>query len=325
MWTWAEVGLASLTVRHRRSIRHDAATPAHGLDRRTLLRSGLGGLGAVTLGGVLVACGEGETTAEGIDPGPTVSLAAMFPRDVPHIGANVPARLPYTLVDPEGVPVSEIVGSMTFRVSFDGESVGEPVESTPRSEGVPRPYVPLAFTFPRPGLFDIDSEYDGVRLNSQVQVFPAERVSVPLVGEQLPSVRTPTVGQSLEVDPICTAVPRCPFHTDDLADALEGDKPIVVLLASPAYCRTTSCGPILELLVDEAEGRDDLVVIHSEVYRNPKTVRDLSEAALAPLPDEYQMPFEPCLFVTDASHEIVARGDIVVDRTEMAEMLALAV
>jgi hypothetical protein len=102
-------------------------------------------------------------------------------------------------------------------------------------------------------------------------------------------------------------------------------KPIVVLLATPAYCRTTACGPILDLLVDEAEGRDDIVIIHAEVYKNPKTVTDLAEATLAPLPNEYQMPFEPSLFVTDASHTIVARGDIVVDRSEMAELLALAV
>ena len=76
---------------------------------------------------------------------------------------------------------------------------------------------------------------------------------------------------------------------------------------------------------EQTAGRDDLIVIHSEVYKNPKGVADLSQAELAPLPATYDMLWEPSLFVTDAANTIVARGDIVVDRGEMAEMLALAV
>ena len=66
-------------------------------------------------------------------------------------------------------------------------------------------------------------------------------------------------------------------------------------------------------------------VCHAEVYKDPKDVADLAQATLAPLPAAYEMFWEPSLFVTDASNTIVARGDIVVDRGEMAEMLALAV
>ena len=190
---------------------------------------------------------------------------------------------------------------------------------------MPRPYLPVPVVFPRPGIYDVDTVADGVELNSQVQVFDPTEIEQPLVGQILPPAATPTTQQSFDVNPICTLNPQCPFHETDLQVALEGDLPVVVLLATPAYCQTTACGPILDLLVDEAGGRSDLVVIHAEVYKDPKSAPDLAEAALAPLPLEYEMPFEPSLFVSDAAHEIVARGDIVVDRGEMAEMLALAV
>lgn len=327
MWPGSGPGLASLDVdSHPETPRTDRSNDTR-FARRTLLRGGLGGLGVVTFGGsVLAACGgSNDTTSEGVTKGPAVSLLAMFPRDVHHVPAEVPFRLPYTLADDEGVPFASIESPLKFTVSFDGKQVGDPVEVAPRADGVPRPYLPLEFTFPRPGLYDVDVDFEGDRLNSQLQVFQKGEVRPPVVGDPLPSVNTPTTEQALEVDPICTRVPTCPFHAQDLAAALTSPRPIVVLLASPAYCRTSSCGPILDMLVEAVEGRDDLTVIHSEVYKNPKDVADLSEAALAPLPAEYAMPFEPCLFVTDSTHTIVARGDIAVDRTEMAEMLALAV
>ena len=319
MWPAAGRQLASLGVSTPRS-------PLH-LDRRTLLRGGLGGLGVAALGGsVAPACStSGDTVSEGVTPGPELSLMALFPRDVPHIAANTPTRLPYTLSDAEGVPFGTLDQPLTFRVSFDGAAVGDPVEVAPHGDGVPRPYLPLEMTFPRPGVFDVETEFEGTTAVSQVQVFAPDEIAAPVVGDQLPPASTPTRTQGFEVDPICTRVPTCPFHEHDLTAALQTDRPIVVLLATPAYCQTTACGPILDLLIEQAEGLDDVIVIHSEVYKNPKAVRDLADAALAPLPDAYSMAFEPALFVSDASHRVAARGDIVVGRAAMAEMLALAV
>lgn len=320
----AEVAFGAVAPRHL----HLPGTPGSDarLDRRSLLRGGAGGIGLLALGGLAAACSsESETVSEGVGSGPDTGLQPLFPRDVPYIAAEVPARLPYTLIDAEGVPLSSISGPLTFSVLFDGEPVGEPQVVEPRSDGVPRPYLPLTATFPRPGLYDIETSYRDTALNSQVQVNSADEIRQPLVGSPLPPASTPTPEQTYDVDPICTAAPQCPFHEVDLVNALGTGKPVVVLLATPAYCRTAACGPILDLLVEQAGGRDDLIVIHAEVYKNPKGVQDLAEAALAPLPTEYQMFWEPSLFVTDASGILVARGDIVVDRGEMAEMLALAV
>ena len=296
-------------------------------DRRRLLLSGIGGLGLVTAAALSSACSSGatDTTSNGVNPGPKETLTALFPRNIAYLASGVPSRLVYTLTDAEGVPAFELPEPMTFSVERDGVSLGDPVKVAPRSDGVPRPYLPFYFTFPAPGLYDIFATRGSTRLNSQVIVSPASAVESPQVNSVLPPANTPTTTMSFDVDPICTRVPRCPFHEFDLPSALGTGRPIVVLLATPAYCQTAACGPILDLLVEEAASlAENVIVIHSEVYQNPKAVRELSQAALAPLPLAYKMGFEPSLFVTNSANVIQIRGDIAIDRGEMAQMLALA-
>jgi hypothetical protein len=296
------------------------------LHRRQLLQSGLGGLGLLATGAFAAACSTTkDTTQDGVSAGPDETLTALFPRDIAYLAPAVPFRLVYTIADAEGVPMMELPGPMTFRVERDGVPVGDPVEVAPHGDGVPRPYLPFAFTFPEAGLYDVYASRGDTTLNNQVIVSEPGQVTNPLVGQILPPASTPTVSQSFDVNPICTQTPQCPFHEHDLATVLGTGRPVVVLLASPAYCRTTACGPILEILMEQAAALpEDVVVIHSEVYKNPKAVDDLTDAVLAPLPTAYQMGFEPCMWVTDRSDLIVARADIAVDRVEMAQLLALA-
>lgn len=328
MWSAGagEVASPAVSTASHRHAPPDTTRRPITLDRRRLLRNGALGLGAAALGGMVVACAEESgPEAEGVDPGPDQRLQALFPRDIAYVPAATPFRLPYTLIDAEGVPLAEIDGPATFTVRFDGEQVGDAEVVEVHDDGVPRPYLPLMVTFPRPGLYDIEAEVAGEVLASQVQVLTPDRVEQPQVGAALPPAETATPGRSFEVDPICTATPQCPFHEVNLSDVIGTGVPVVVLLATPAYCRTTACGPILNLLIEEAGGREDLVVIHSEVYENPKAVADLRQATLAPLPRTYRMGWEPTLFVTDSASTLVARGDIVVDRVEMRQMLDLAV
>lgn len=288
------------------------------VSRRSLI---LGGTHLAIGAPVLGACSSRSEPAVVDTPGGSGALIAAFPQGAPHVPVDVPTRLAYMITDDEGVPLDNIEDTVPFAVVRDGETVATH-EVEPRSEGIPRGYLPLVNTFDSVGVYDVTATYRGRSMSSQLQVFPQSDVASPVVGQQLPSAPTPTVDATLEVDPICTLVPQCPFHTVSLDDALGGDKPIVLLVATPAYCRTAFCGPTLGNLMDLAEGRDDLVVIHAEVYKDPKTSKgDLAGAPLAPLPDKYGLLLEPVLYVTDGSHSITTRADAMIDRSEMAEVL----
>lgn len=250
------------------------------------------------------------------------SLIAAFPQSAPHVPVGVPTRLPYLVTDAEGVPLDLIEGEVPFVISHEGTTVAE-LDVSPRSEGIPRAYLPLEHTFDSVGIYDITASYEGRDMTGQLQVFAQSEVVSPVVGQQLPSAPTATVDATLEVDPICTLVPQCPFHAVNLADALGEGKPIVLLVATPAYCQTAFCGPTLGNLIDIADGRDDLIVIHSEVYQNPKSAKgDLAAAPLAPLPEKYGLLLEPVLYVTDDKGVITTRADAMIDRSEMAQVLS---
>ena len=154
------------------------------LDRRTVLRGGLG-LGAATLGGVLLgACGdEAADTRVATAHTPDNALIAAFPQGVPHAASGVPTRLPYLVSDAEGVPLQKIDGPVTFTVKRDGTPVGEAVRVTPRADGVPRAYLPFTFEFPQPGVYDVFAEYHGAALDSSIQIYDASQIGPPVVVE----------------------------------------------------------------------------------------------------------------------------------------------
>lgn len=282
----------------------------------------MGFAGAVLLG----ACGDDEGGDRGSGAarvGSSAALLAAFPQSN-HVPAGVAFRLPYLLTDAEGVPAGDIDGPVTFTVRRDGEPVGEAVRVEPHDDGVPRAYLPLTFTFPAAGVYEVGAEVDGERLTSSLQVHERSEISAPLPGDPLPAVRTPTVADAAGVDPICTNARQCPFHEVDLATAVGQGRPVVLLVATPAYCQTAVCGPTLDLLTESVQGRDDLVVVHAEVYANPTAVEEISQADLAPLTAAYHLDLEPVLFVTDAAGTITARADVTVDRAELAELLPAA-
>ena len=269
------------------------------------------------------ACGPDTTTADS----PAYQLLANFPQSEHYAAAGSPQRLPFLIAQRDDAPLDAIAGPVTFTVSKDGAMVGQPVEVTARSAGIPRAYLALEFTFPQPGIHDLSATYRGSKLSATIQVFEAGQVSIPQVGHRLPSVATPTTSNARDVTPICTGEPPCPLHRLNLADSLAASRPVAMLLSTPRFCQTAICGPVLDLLVaaSKQSGRSDQIdFIHVEPYSNPLAVDSIAEAALSPVAQAYSMPFEPCLFVANAAGTLVRRLDSIYDSNELADALSAA-
>jgi len=98
--------------------------------------------------------------------------------------------------------------------------------------------------------------------------FPESPANPPDVGEPAPRVHTPTVADvGGDVGKIDTRIPPDDMHSEDLAEAL-GKKPVVLVFATPQFCQSRVCGPV----VDEAEqvkqtlGKG-VAFIHMEIYK----------------------------------------------------------
>jgi hypothetical protein len=118
-----------------------------------------------------------------------------------------------------------------------------------------------------------------------------------------------------------TNPPNPELHDVTVAEALQGDRPLVVAFATPAFCLTRFCGPVVErVVVPIWENYGDRVeVIHIEPYDIP-TARD---GRLEPIPAmaEWGLETEPWVFVVDADGNVAAKFEGIMDYDEVAEAI----
>jgi hypothetical protein len=273
---------------------------------------------------VAAACGTSDDSSNVAASKDRYELIAAFPTNEPYVAAGMTQRLPFLIGLSGDAPLDRIDGSVPFHVTtVDGSEVTDTAQQVaPRGKDLPRAYLPYELQLAEPGDYYAHATYRGDQLEAAFSVAAPDQVHIPQVGATAPSVATPTTTDARGVKPICTRDPACPFHTIDLATALTTQKPTVLLIGTPLYCQTNICGPVLELLIDAAKDRDDLQVIHAEVYANPTQVPSITQATHAPVVDAYGLPFEPCLFALRPGGMVSRRLDLIWDRSELDEALA---
>lgn len=289
------------------------------ISRRKLLLAGAGGLAVAACGSSGPPGRAAPTTASTAAPvAGGLSLAPVF---FPQQPAGVEVRLPLALADATGALVEESPAELSVRMGkADTGELGDPVVVERHDQDIPRAYFPFTTTFPEPGNWRIATDVEGEP--AQIVVAALDRAqlpAVPVVGEQLISVPTPTVDDARGVDPICTEKPQCPLHATSLDAAIGADKAIALLIATPAYCQTAICGPVLDLLVARQPQFNEVVtMIHAEVYPNQaeagRTTTDIVTA--------YGLPWEPSLFLALPDGTITNRLDYTFDDRELDQALA---
>lgn len=291
--------------------------------RRAFLWGGALALGGATALGAAACSSQNTPTVEAGDRAlGGFRLVPAFPTGVPYVATGVTTRLPWQIARGDGTLLDRIDGGVRFTVLRDGEPVGAPVEILARSEGLTRAYLPLQTTFPDALTYEIAAEFRGAELRSRVQAYDPAVVQTPQVGGRLPDVATPTPDNTLDVDPICTLSPRCPYHATSLDAALRAGAPVAIIVGSDIYCASGECGPVLDLFVATAAAFPAVTTIHAEPYKNPTAVRTLSLAAPAPFTVEATVRAEPSTFFVDRTGRIVARADSLVDGGELRELFA---
>jgi len=281
--------------------------------RRRFLAAGTG----LVLAGpsLLAACGK-DDPGSGSGGGNREGLA-LLPFLAPGTVATGAQRWAIGVGDTDAMlGVDELPSTLTVQFLFDGKELGSPMSAPRHAEGLPRPYYPYRTTFTAPGTYDVVATIDGQEATMAFALVPPEQVPIPKVGDKLPAAETPTTADGHGVDPICTRKPTCPLHEVTLTEALGEGKPVGLLIATPAYCQTAVCGPVLDVVLAASEGLTDKVrLVHAEVYS------DDTLASQAPVVSAYGMTFEPCLYLADASGTIVDRLDVLFDTAEVRTAL----
>lgn len=144
------------------------------------------------------------------------------------------------------------------------------------------------------------------------------------VGEQAPAIASPTLATNAIEDITTDPSPDERLYQLSLDEALANGRPTVVVFATPAFCTTAACGPLVDIvqgLIDDYPGVD---FVHVEVFtgfRDPGF--DPSDPArLAPSVAGYRLLSEPWVYVVDAAGIVSAKFEGVMDGEELEEALA---
>ena len=310
--------------------------------RRFLARSatlGVGtlGLAAVGGGGLLTGCGQ-------VSRPPDV-VGLYNPDRV--LAAGQPQRIPFALIDPgddEGVILPTDDGLVQVELVADGEVIdrievaGHVVihdhvgDVGDHQHSDLYRYYPARVTMPTPGIYDLlitvapsPGQYGNQPAATlAVQAFDPAQIAVPIPGEAMPAVATPTFDDPSGVDRLCTRPDPCPFHEVSLDSVAGRGQPTALLIATPAFCSTAYCGPVVETLIEAAALVPDVTVVHSEVYANPDEVNgNFADPAirLAPTVEALGLTFEPTLFLISSNGTVIERIDNVFDVDEAVQAL----
>jgi len=214
-------------------------------------------------------------------------------------------------------PVSD---ATDVEVSF-GPPDGPPGEFAPatrRDDGIEaRPLYVAHHTFDQPGMYTATAKVGRRTAEAAVQVIDPASSKVPVPGQPLPAVATPTVTDAKGVNPICTNTPACPWHDISLDAALAERRPIALLVATPALCQSAVCGPVLDILLDvKADFESSVRFMHAEVFT------DSSGKTTAPIVQALRLENEPFLFLAGSDGLIRERFDGPYDRAEARAALA---
>ena len=147
---------------------------------------------------------------------------------------------------------------------------------------------------------------------------------VPELGSKPPISTTKTTNQLSQLPSITSDPnPNIRLYRTSLHEAIPSGLPTIVVFATPAFCKTSTCGPQLEILSElEFNYREKANFVHVEIYDNPNEIQgDISRGVISPEVLKWNLPSEPWTFLIDSDGLIYSRFEGFTTFDEIEEKL----
>jgi hypothetical protein len=274
---------------------------------------------------VVSACGgsdAGERASPAADEAPGGTLEALWraPGEdvaiVPGTSDYAPGRnrVSFLVVDKQ----SRLITSARARVWVSRGLKQRPfLHTTARSEpigvpgGEPADVTQLYVTtlrLPVAGKYWLLAEPIGAQKRIQAigNVVVGKESAAPAVGERAISTPSPTLastGGKLDVLTTSTRPDRA-LYRSSVADALSDKAPFVVAFATPKFCQTRACGPVVDVVsaVRKRFSGSPVRFIHVEIYEDNDPAKGTNRWV-----DDWRLPTEPFTFVVDRNGIVRAK------------------
>ena len=108
----------------------------------------------------------------------------------------------------------------------------------------------------KPGTYWVLAEPVGgtKKIQAVGNVVVKDKPAAPAVGDPAPASKTPTLGNATLKQLTTAKAPDRELYGTSVADALRAHEPFVVAFATPAYCTSRTCGPVVDV-VSRSAGR----------------------------------------------------------------------
>ncbi len=153
----------------------------------------------------------------------------------------------------------------------------------------------------------------GKQMTASLTLAVLTKGTAPAIGDPAPPADNLTLSQDSNMKRLSTdPQPNSAFYQMTVREALAAKKPFVVVFATPLFCQTQFCGPILnnvKAVATDFSGRANF--IHIEPYQldeNGHLVLDAQSNRIPATPtNQWNLQTEPWVFVVGADGKITAR------------------
>jgi hypothetical protein len=283
---------------------------------------------------LLVGCG-GSDSEPSTEPGAGATLeelwraegddVAVIPGTENHEPGDV--RVSFLVVDADGAVVALptakvwVANALDSRPFLETEAKLERI-GLPGGDAADATHIYVArFALPRAGTYWLLAEPDGgaEKVQALGNVVVVKDDAPPDVGDPAVASDTPTLSSTGgNTAALTTRTP--PDETllrYSIADSLRASVPFVVTFATPKYCSSRTCGPVVDV-VEEVSRRfdgEDIRFIHVEVFEGNDPAKGFNRWM-----QEWALPTEPWTFLVGADGKIAERfeGTVSVNELEQA-------
>ena len=167
------------------------------------------------------------------------------------------------------------------------------------------------------GLGAVVTLADGSKSQSQFTIQALDPPSAPQIGDVPPASQNRTLATEPDLSKLSSdTAPEPGLYKLTVADALKSGKPTVVTFATPAYCTSRLCAPVvnsIKTVYHDYQGKVNF--IHIEVYKtfNPLVYADEM--------DQWHLQSEPWTFVLASDGKVAARLGGPVSPRELEQAL----
>jgi len=196
------------------------------------------------------------------------------------------------------------------------EPIGIPGKSESATGGVTRIYV-ARFTLSKPGKYTLVAQPDGAKIQGIANLDVRRHPQAPAVGDRAIPSRTPTLASADgDVASLTTAdPPDLSLLRYSVADSVKAHAPFVLVFATPKFCTSRTCGPVVDVAqaVQRRFARSGVRFIHVEVYQDNNPAQGFNRWFR-----EWRLPSEPWVFLVGRDGRIKARFEGSVSEAELS-------